>query len=207
MAGGWSTIEKSLRAEGARYIAGVDEVGRGPLAGPVVVCAIVMPGDRRAIRGVTDSKRLSAEERERLALRIRGDALAVALAAASVAEIGRRNIYQATAWAMGRAIARLGLTPDAVLIDGKLIKTLAVPHRAVVGGDALCYSIGCASIVAKVVRDRLMRQLARRHPAYGWERNAGYGTPAHIAGLRQAGLTAHHRVAFCRTALGSDGPG
>lgn len=204
MAGGWSTIEKALRAEGAHHIAGVDEVGRGPLAGPVVVCAIVMPGDRRAIRGVTDSKRLSAEERERLSRRIRSDAVALALAAASVAEIARWNIYQATARAMARAIARLGVTPDAVLVDGKPIRTLAVPHRAVVGGDALCYSIGCASIVAKVVRDRLMRQLARRHPAYGWERNAGYGTPAHIAGLRQAGLTAHHRVAFCRTALSGD---
>lgn len=202
MAGGWSAIEKSLRAEGARYIVGVDEVGRGPLAGPVVVCAIVMPTDRRAIRGVTDSKRLDAAQRERLAVRIRGDAVAIALAAASVAEIGRWNIYQATARAMSRAIDRLPFTPDAILVDGKPIRTLAVPHRGIIGGDARCYSIGCASIVAKVLRDRLMRQLAARHPAYGWERNAGYGTPAHLEGLRRSGLTAHHRVAFCRTALG-----
>ena len=202
MAGGWSAIEKSLRTEGARYIVGVDEVGRGPLAGPVVVCAIVMPADRRAIRGVTDSKLLNAAERERLAVRIRGDAVAIALGAASVAEIGRWNIYQATARAMARAIARLPFTPDAILVDGKPIRSLLVPHRAIVGGDARCYSIGCASIIAKVVRDRLMRRLAARHPAYGWERNAGYGTPAHLEGLRRAGLTAHHRVAFCRTALG-----
>ena len=204
MAGGWSTIEKSLRAEGALHIAGVDEVGRGPLAGPVVVCAIIMPGDRRAIRGVTDSKAIAPDERERLAQKIRGDAVALALAAASVSEIAHWNIYQATARAMARAIARLALVPDAVLVDGKPIRTLAVPHRAIVRGDARCYSISCASIVAKVVRDRLMRALARRHPAYGWEKNAGYGTPAHIAGLRLAGLTAHHREAFCRTALSGD---
>ncbi len=94
------------------------------------------------------------------------------------------------------------MTPGAVLVDGKPIRTLAVPHHAIVGGDARCYSIACASIVAKVVRDRLMARLAGRHPAYAWERNAGYGTPDHLAGLRRAGLTAHHRVSFCRTALG-----
>ena len=202
MAGGWSAIEKSLRAAGAGSIAGVDEVGRGPLAGPVVVCAVIMPHDRRAISGVTDSKQLSAADRERLALKIRAEAVAVALAASSVHEIARWNIYQATARAMARAIARLGDLPDEVLVDGKPIKTLGVPHRAVVGGDAICYSIACASIVAKVVRDRLMQSLGRRHAMYGWEKNAGYGTPAHIAALRVHGLTAHHRVSFCRTALG-----
>lgn len=202
MAGGWSAIERSLRAAGAAHIAGVDEVGRGPLAGPVVVCAVIMPAGRRAIRGVTDSKRLAPAERERLAARIREDAVALRLAAASVAEIGRWNIYQATARAMDRALRTLPVRPDAVLVDGKPIRTLAVPHHAVVGGDARCYSIACASIVAKVVRDRLMTRLAERHGAYGWESNAGYGTPAHLAGLRRAGLTPHHRVAFCRTALG-----
>ena len=201
MAGGWSALERSLRTAGASHIAGVDEVGRGPLAGPVVVCAVIMPADRRAIAGVTDSKQLKAAERERLAAQIRAEAVAVALAAASVAEIARWNIYQATARAMARAIARLAVAPDEVLVDGKPIKTLGVPHHAVVGGDATCYSIGCASIVAKVVRDRLMQRLAVRHPGYGWESNAGYGTPAHLAGLRAHGLTPHHRVAFCRTAL------
>lgn len=203
MAGGWSALERSLRTAGASHIAGVDEVGRGPLAGPVVVCAVIMPADRRAIPGVTDSKQLKAAERERLAARIREEAVAVALAAASVGEIARWNIYQATARAMARAIARLAVRPDQVLVDGKPIKTLGVPHQAVVGGDATCYSIGCASIVAKVVRDRLMQRLAVRHPGYGWDSNAGYGTPVHIAGLRERGLTAHHRVAFCRTALTS----
>lgn len=202
MAGGWSALERSLRAAGAQHIAGVDEVGRGPLAGPVVVCAVVMPPGQRAIAGVTDSKRLTAADRERLALRIRHEAVAVALAASSVREIARWNIYQATARAMARAIRRLAVAPDEILVDGKPIKTLGVAHHAVVGGDARCYSIGCASIVAKVVRDRLMANLARRHPAYAWERNAGYGTPGHLEALRAVGLTAHHRVSFCRTALG-----
>ena len=202
MAGGWSALERSLRKSGAERIAGVDEVGRGPLAGPVVVCAVIMPAGRRAIAGVTDSKQLTAADRERLAVRIRADALAISLAAASVHEIARWNIYQATARAMARAIHGLPERPDEILVDGKPIATLGVPHHAVVGGDARCYSIGCASIVAKVVRDRLMTRLAARHPAYAWERNAGYGTPAHIAALREVGLTAHHRISFCRTALG-----
>lgn len=202
MAGGWGAIERSLRAAGAVHIAGVDEVGRGPLAGPVVVCAVIMPADRRAIAGVTDSKKLLAADRERLAATIREQAVSLAVAASSVAEIARWNIYQANARAMARALAKLRVRPDEVLVDGKPIKTLGVPHHAVVGGDAKCYSIACASIVAKVVRDRLMTQLARRYPDFGWERNAGYGTPAHIAALRSHGLTAHHRLQFCRTALG-----
>jgi ribonuclease HII len=202
VAGGWSALERSLHGAGAQHIAGVDEVGRGPLAGPVVVCALVMPRDRRAIRGVDDSKELSPPERDRLARRIREEAVALAVAASSVQEIARWNIYHATVRAMGRALARLGVAPDEVLIDGKPIRTLGVKHRAIVGGDARCYTISCASIVAKTVRDRLMLRLATRHPGYSWETNVGYATPAHIEGLRVAGLTRHHRVTFCRTALG-----
>lgn len=202
MAGGWSALERSLRAGGAQHLAGVDEVGRGPLAGPVVVCAVIMPPGRRAIAGVNDSKKLAPQERERLAVRIRADALALAVAAASVREIGELNIYQATVRAMQRALARLPLTPDDILVDGKPIRTLGVAHHAVVGGDARCYSIACASIVAKVVRDRLMHRLARRYPSYAWEANAGYGTPAHLSALRAHGLTPHHRLGFCRSALG-----
>jgi len=203
----WSAIEATLRAEGARYIAGVDEVGRGPLAGPVVACAVIMPAGARAIAGVRDSKRLSRAGRERLAVLIRARAVSVSLGAASVAEIGRHNIYQATVLAMRRALARLGTAPDAVLVDGKPIKTLGVAHTAVVGGDALCYSVACASIVAKVTRDRLMRALAARYPGFGWEVNAGYGTPVHLAALRGAGLTPHHRPLFCRGVLGEGVPG
>lgn len=161
-----------------------------------------MPADRRAIAGVTDSKQLGAADRERLAGKILDQALALRLAASSVTAIGRHNIYQATVRAMARAIERLPLQPDAVLVDGKPIRTLGIAHEAIVGGDARCYSIACASIVAKVVRDRLMQRLARRYPAYGWESNAGYGTPVHLAALRAHGLTPHHRLAFCRTALG-----
>ncbi len=165
-----------------------------------------MPLDRRAIAGVDDSKRLDAAARERLATRIRAEALALGLAAAPVAEIARYNILEATVRAMGRALDRvarqLGAEPGEILIDGKPLRTLGRPHRAIVQGDGRCYSIGCASIVAKVLRDRLMTRLDPRYPAYGWASNAGYGTPAHLEGLRRAGLTAHHRVSFCRSALG-----
>jgi ribonuclease HII len=207
MAGGWSAIERSLRTAGAAHIAGVDEVGRGPLAGPVVVCAIIMPHGKRAIAGVTDSKQLTPEAREVLAWRIRAEAVALSVAAGSIREIARWNIYQATARAMARALARLAVPPDAILVDGKPIATLGVAHHAVVGGDARCYSIACASIVAKVLRDRLMSRLAPRYPDYRWERNMGYGTPDHLAGLRRVGLSPHHRIKFCETALGgSDTP-
>ena len=202
----WSSIERELRREGAQLIAGVDEVGRGPLAGPVVACAIVMPPARRAIGGVDDSKALKAQERERLAILIRAQAIAISLGAASVREIAALNIYQATVLAMRRALLRLAVTPDAVLIDGKPIRTLEIAHRAVVRGDSRCYSVACASIIAKVTRDRLMASLSVRYPVYGWAQNSGYGTSSHLAGLRSAGLTAHHRVGFCHGVTpGSDG--
>jgi ribonuclease HII len=180
-------------------IAGVDEVGRGPLAGPVVVCAIVMPPGQRAISGVDDSKALKAPERERLAVLIRREALSISLGAASVREIAALNIYHATVLAMRRALSRLNVKPDAVLIDGKPIRTLEIAHRAVVGGDRRCYSVACASIIAKVTRDRLMTSLSVRYPGYGWERNAGYGTPSHLTALTRSGLTSHHRIEFCRS--------
>ena len=200
--GRWSAIERALRAGGARLIAGVDEVGRGPLAGPVFACAIVMPPGERAIAGVADSKKLAPAERERLAALIRSRALSVALGAASVSEIARLNIYHATVLAMRRAISRLAATPQAILIDGRPLPTLGITHRAVVRGDDRCYSIACASIVAKVARDRLMSRLGDRHLAYGWRENAGYGTPRHCRALVAHGMTRHHRVAFCETVLG-----
>jgi ribonuclease HII len=155
-----------------------------------------MPPDMRAIRGVDDSKKLTAGERERMATRIRERALCVAVGAASVREIDRINIYHAAVLAMRRALRRLRVTPDHVLVDGNPIRTLGVEHTAVVGGDACCHSIACASIVAKVTRDRLMRALGKRHPEYRWETNVGYGTPEHHAGLAAHGLTAHHRRSF-----------
>ena len=144
----WSRIERDLRTAGFRLIAGVDEVGRGPLAGPVVVCAVIMPPDVRAIPGVADSKALSARERQRLAPLIRERAVAWALGAASVHEIDALNIAGATALAIRRAIRRLSAAADLILIDGRPIRQLGMAHRAVVGGDARCYSIACASIVA-----------------------------------------------------------
>jgi len=192
----WKPIERELRKTVGPLIAGVDEVGRGPLAGPVVACAVIMPPDVRAIPGVDDSKRLSAKARERLVVKIRQRAISVGIGAASVHEIDRVNIYHATVIAMRRALARLSVTPNCVLIDGKPIRTLEIPHTALVGGDDSCYSIACASIVAKVTRDRIMHGLAGRYPNYRWERNVGYSTLAHLEGLAAHGVTPHHRRSF-----------
>ncbi len=196
----WSGIERQLRQEYGPLLAGVDEVGRGPLAGPVVACAVVMPPDVRAIRGVDDSKQLTRAQRERLACVIRARALAVGLGAASRREIDRLNVFQATVLAMRRALSRLPVTPHHVVVDGLPLRTLGVAHRAVVGGDARCYSIACASIVAKVTRDRVMRALGSRHPEYHWSHNVGYATPAHLAGIDRHGISAHHRRRFWRVA-------
>jgi ribonuclease HII len=179
-------------------IAGVDEVGRGPLAGPVVACAVIMPPDARAIRGVDDSKALTAAERTRLARLIRERALAIGVGAASVREIDRLNIYHASTLAMRRALGRLAVSPDHVLIDGKAIRTLTIPHTAVVHGDARCFSIACASIIAKVTRDHLMHRLSERYPSYRWAQNVGYATADHVAGISAAGITPHHRRSFMR---------
>jgi ribonuclease HII len=192
----WSTIERDLRRSVGPLIAGVDEVGRGPLAGPVVACAIIMPPDERVIRGVDDSKVLPAEERARLAERIRTRALSIGVGAASVREIDKLNIFHASVLAMRRALSRLTLHPDHVIIDGRAIRSLGTPHTAVIDGDACCYSIACASIIAKVTRDRVMHALAARYPGYRWERNVGYSTAAHFAGIAEHGVTRHHRHSF-----------
>ncbi len=194
----WTTIERDLRAEKGPLLAGVDEVGRGPIAGPVVACAVIMPPDTRAIAGVDDSKKLTAEQRVRLAVKIRERAVAFSLGAASVHEIDRINIYQASVLAMRRALERLGVRPDHVVIDGRVMRTLPIPHTAVVHGDARCFSIACASILAKVTRDLLMTRLGVRYPQYIWDHNAGYTTRAHVAGLTSHGITPHHRRSFCR---------
>jgi ribonuclease HII len=194
----WTTIERDLRIEKGPLLAGVDEVGRGPIAGPVVACAVIMPADARAIPGVDDSKRLTHAQRVRLAVKIRERAVAFALGAASVREIDRINIYQASVLAMRRALGRLEVRPDHVVIDGRVMRTLPIPHTAVVHGDARCFSIACASILAKVTRDLLMTRLSVRYPQYIWDHNAGYTTRAHVAGLALHGITPHHRKSFCR---------
>ena len=197
----WTTIERDLRRAGGLLIAGVDEVGRGSLAGPVVACAVVMPHDTRAIRGVDDSKLLGPAERSRLARLIIERALAYALGAASAAEVDRFNIYRASVLAMLRALRRLPLAADHVLIDGRPIRQFPVPHRGIIDGDDKCYSIACASIVAKVTRDRLMTNLSRRYPTFAWETNRGYATPSHVEGLLAAGPCVHHRRTFVVKAL------
>ena len=194
----WTTIERDLRVQKGPMLAGVDEVGRGPIAGPVVACAVIMPADTRAIAGVDDSKRLTHAQRVRLAVKIRERAVAFALGAASVREIDRINIYQASVLAMRRALDRLEVRPDHVVIDGRVMRTLPIPHTAVVHGDARCFSIACASILAKVTRDLLMTRLSVRYPQYIWDHNAGYTTRAHVAGLTSHGITPHHRKSFCR---------
>jgi ribonuclease HII len=155
-----------------------------------------MPPDARAIRGVDDSKALTAAQRSKLATMICARALSIGVGAASVREIDRLNIYHASTLAIRRAIGKLRVVPNHVLIDGNPIRALEVEHRAIVGGDASCYSIACASIIAKVTRDRLMVSLARRYPAYLWERNVGYSTSAHLSALNSAGPTVHHRKSF-----------
>lgn len=188
--------ERALWAAGRQLVAGLDEVGRGPLAGPVVAAAVVFGPGAAAIRGLRDSKQLTARQRERLGQQIRNRAAAWAVAAASVREIDRVNIRCATALALGRALRRLSVSPDHVLLDGTPLPELGCSHEAIVDGDARCHSIAAASVLAKLVRDRLMTLLARRHPAYGWDHNMGYGTREHLRALDREGPTAHHRKSF-----------
>ena len=188
--------ERALWAKGYHIVAGLDEVGRGPIAGPVLAAAVVFPPGQEHIEGLRDSKLLSAKERERLAEEIRRAAVAWSLGGASVREIDRLNIRRATALAMRRALARLPHRPDYVLLDGTALPELERDHEPIVDGDALCQTVSAAAVLAKCARDLLMSRLAARHPEYGWEHNKGYGTPDHLAALTHAGPCAHHRVSF-----------
>ena len=193
-------FERRFWGDGQELIVGADAVGVACLSGPVLAAAVVMPAYGRRIPGVRDSKMLSRAQRERLYPRILRRAVAVGLGAASVREIDRINIYHATNLAMRRAICRVR-ERDHVLIDGLKVRRLEEfvgPYTAVVHGDARCYSIAAASIVAKVIRDRLMDRLAARYPHYGWEHNAGYATLTHRQGIEQHGITPFHRRSFAR---------
>ncbi|MFL5679638.1 MAG: ribonuclease HII [Chloroflexota bacterium] len=190
--------ERPLWRNGLTRVVGVDEVGVAPTCGAVVAAAVIMRPNCHRIPGVRDSKTLSAGQRERLAPIIRKRAIAVGVGAASVTEIDRLNIYHATHLAMRRAIARIG-GHEHVLVDGNRIaefESKVGPYSAIVDGDAKCYTIACASVVAKVVRDRMMALLSARYPGYGWERNQGYATREHRAAIRQLGLTPFHRRSF-----------
>lgn len=188
-------LERGLREQGLDLIAGVDEVGRGPLAGPVLAAAVILPADV-AVRGVDDSKKLTMEKRAELYEEIRAKALAIGVAGASPREVDRINILRASHLAMRRAIQRLGVIPDHVIVDGLPVPELGERCTSVVDGDAKVHCVACASIVAKVVRDRIMHLLATRYPGYGWETNVGYGTPEHRGAIVQMGLTPHHRRTF-----------
>jgi ribonuclease HII len=189
----------ALEKKAGGRVAGVDEVGRGPLAGPVLAAAVVFPRGvpRRLARLLDDSKKLTPEERLAAFLALRASGLAeIGVGAASVAEIGRLNILHAAMLAMCRAVSRLPATPDLALVDGNRPPALPCPVQCVVGGDGLSLSIAAASIVAKVLRDRAMARLAMRWPGYGWETNVGYATPYHRDALLRLGPSRHHRPDF-----------
>ncbi len=191
---GW-THERALAAGGACRIAGVDEAGRGPLAGPVVAAAVILPLGAR-IRGLRDSKELTAAQREALAQTITRRALGVAVAHADAAEIDRLNILRAAMLAMRRALAALQPAPDAVLVDGPVSPQCGCRTECVVDGDALCASVAAASIIAKVTRDAWMARLDSEYPGYGFARHKGYGTDEHHAALRALGPCPEHRRRF-----------
>ena len=189
----------ALEAAHGGLVVGIDEVGRGPLAGPVVASAVAFtaPPSETLSSLLDDSKKLTARRRMLAYEALMADEQAlIGVGAASVAEIERINIAQACYLAMRRALSRLGCTPDLALVDGKHAPKLPCPIKMVIGGDGISLSIAAASIIAKVTRDRLMARLAVRHNAYGWERNAGYGTAAHLQGLKLRGVTPHHRRGF-----------
>lgn len=189
------TLEEAAWRAGARIVAGVDEVGRGPLAGPVTAAAVVL-AEGVDLSGLNDSKKLPRKRREILASRIM-EACDWAVGHASVEEIEELNILRASHLAMCRAVSGLRKPPCLALIDGNMLpRDLAVPGQAVVGGDGRSLSIAAASVVAKLLRDRIMEDLAQQHPGYGWEANAGYPTKAHRQALLDLGVTPHHRRGF-----------
>ena len=191
------TYEREYAARGYVSVAGVDEVGRGPLAGPVVCAAAILPLDEESrIAGIDDSKRISARKREELAERILERARAYAIEEVPASVIDEINILQATRLCMKRAVEKLTPSADMVLTDGNMTLDIALPQRSIVKGDALVASIGAASILAKVYRDSLMCEYAKQYPEYAFERNAGYGTAAHIAAIREVGICPIHRRTF-----------
>ena len=192
-------FERALQAQGCQWIAGVDEVGRGPLAGPVVCAAVIMPLDDDAIiEGIDDSKKLSIKKREQLAEEIKRCALAYTIVEIDEGMIDEINILEATKLGMKQAIEGLSITPDVVLTDGNMTIDISHKQRSVIHGDALSYSIGAASIIAKVYRDKMMEEYAKTYPQYAFEKNKGYGTAAHIQGIKEYGLCPIHRRTFTK---------
>ena len=189
--------EKKLLEKGCKYICGVDEVGRGPLAGPVVCAAVIMPLDD-IIEGVDDSKKLSAKKREAIAELIEKKAIACNICRVEPEIIDKINILEATKLCMKTAVEGLNVKPDFVLTDGNMTLDIALPQKSIVKGDALSYSIGAASVVAKVYRDKIMDGYAVTFPEYGFEKHKGYGTAEHIKAIKEAGICAIHRRSFTK---------
>lgn len=187
-------FERELWSQGYHNIAGVDEVGRGPLAGPVYAAAVILPHDF-SINGINDSKQLSHDKRINLSKAIKSHALAYCIAEASVAEIDQLNIKNASRLAMKRAIDQLSIQPDYVLVDAETIRS-DIPQKALIKGDALSYSIASASIIAKVARDELMLSYDKQYPSYDFKHNMGYGTKNHLVALAHEGITPIHRKSF-----------
>ncbi len=190
--------EKQLYAEGFQFIAGIDEVGRGALAGPVVAAAVILPKDvkRSRLRKVRDSKMLTPEGREELFNPIMSEAVAVGIGIVSSEIIDAINILKATRMAMRHAIDKLKRTPDYLLIDGTPVPYLDIPQKGIIKGDRLCLSIACASIIAKVARDRMMVEIDSFYPNYGLAVHKGYGTEQHLESLNRYGACAVHRFSF-----------
>ena len=192
----WS-LENEIYDSGLSPLCGVDEAGRGPLAGPVCAAAVILPRGT-VIEGLNDSKKLSEKRREALYDEIVGKAIAFGVAFASVEEIEEKIILEATFLAMNRAIEKLSVVPALALIDGNRNKGIALPSRCVIGGDGKCADIAAASILAKVTRDRYMLEMAEKYPQYGFDRHKGYGTAAHYAAIREYGPSPIHRMSFLR---------
>lgn len=189
--------ERELIEGGCGYICGVDEVGRGPLAGPVVCAAVIMPLDD-IIEGVDDSKKLAKKKRETLSEQILEKAIACRICRVEPQIIDEINILQATRLCMKNAVEGLSVKPDFVLTDGNMTLDIELPQRSIIKGDALSYTIGAASIVAKVYRDKIMEEYGELYPQYGFASNAGYGSAAHIAAIKEYGLTPVHRRSFTK---------
>lgn len=195
-------IEEEMHNQGINYICGIDEAGRGPLAGPVVVAAAIMPRDSM-IEGVNDSKKLSEKKREALYELITNEAIAWGVGIIDQKEIDRINILNATKEGLTTAIKSLQVKPDRIIVDAlNGIDTLGIPYTSIIKGDAKCYSIAAASIIAKVTRDRIMRQWDEIYPMYGFEKHKGYGTAAHIAAIKEYGLCPLHRLSFVKNIVG-----
>ena len=199
-------LESELEGRGYRRVAGVDEVGRGCLAGPVVAAAVILPPDF-VLPGLDDSKRLDEPSRDRIDREVRRHAVAIGVGVVEAPQIDERNILRASLQAMRQAVDALAPPPDALLVDAVTIPGVRRPQLPIVHGDALCASIAAASVVAKVYRDGLLRDLSRRYPVYGFERHKGYGTAEHWEALRLYGPCPEHRLSFDGVVLGAGGAG